>query len=175
MGLAKDLVNAEWFESQYQDMSRTKQVKVESNFRIDWHTLDIMKKEYLRNLGIQVNTKREAVFDENNIWVDTKPKHVIDFGGQESSILEILDRELKIMKHENALIKEQLDNKDREYASLEEEVAKLREEIQSNTQLPEDTESPTLLEVTKPTLYMQKPKQKKKEKKKKKQKKKGPG
>jgi hypothetical protein len=58
-----------------------------------------MKKEYLINLGIQVNTKREAVFDENNIWVDTKPKHVIDFGGQESSILEILDRELKIMKH----------------------------------------------------------------------------
>lgn len=45
-GPAKGIVNHEWFESQYADLSRTKQITIESNFRIDWHTLNIAKKDY---------------------------------------------------------------------------------------------------------------------------------
>lgn len=144
-GPAKDFVNVEWFESQYADLSRTKQITVESNFRMDWHTLNIAKKDYQVSLGIKVGTKRDPVYDNNNVWVDTQPKDVIDFGGQESSMLKL---ELKI-------IQEKYDKKEKEYAqsiaSLESELAKLREEIQSLSaaKLPEEpvmrplTESPT--------------------------------
>ena len=51
-GLAKELVNEEWFESQYASISRTKLTPVESNFQIDWERLNITKKERLVNLGI---------------------------------------------------------------------------------------------------------------------------
>ena len=70
-GLAKNLVNVGWFESQLAYMSRTQQVTVASNFWIDWHTLNIMKKEIQVNLGIKVGTKRDPVSDNNDIWVDT--------------------------------------------------------------------------------------------------------
>jgi len=35
-GIEKSLVNEEWFESKYADISRTKPTPVESNFQIDW-------------------------------------------------------------------------------------------------------------------------------------------
>lgn len=170
-GPAKDLVNVEWFESQYADLSRTKQITMESNFRIDWHTLNIAKKDYQVSLGIKVGTKREPVYDNNNVWVDTQPKEVIDFGGQESTILKF---ELKSLQIKYAIIVKQFANKDKEsaqrIASLESEIAKLRELIKSLSaaKLPDApvmrpvTESPTVLEVPQPTLYKYPPKGKKK-------------
>lgn len=92
-GPAKGLVNYEWFESQYADLSPTKQITVESNFRIDWHTLNIAKKYFQVSLGIQADTKRDPVYDDNNVWVDTQPKDVIDFGGQDYSQIGIEDSE----------------------------------------------------------------------------------
>lgn len=35
-GIEKKLVNEEWFEKKYADISRTKPTPVESNFKIDW-------------------------------------------------------------------------------------------------------------------------------------------
>lgn len=83
---------------------------MESNFKIDWRTLDISKKDIHVSLGIQVGIKRDPVYDEKNVLVDTHPKNVIDFGGQESSILKI---ENKILQDENAFIKELLAKKKR--------------------------------------------------------------
>lgn len=158
-GPAKDLVNFKWFESQYADLSQTKQIPVESKFRIDWETLNIGLKKNLVNLGIKPGTKREVVYDENNRWVDTLPKHVIDLGGQ--------DNEIQIFK----LKKEYAQSISR----LKSELAKEREENQllsakleivKKSQLPEEqvmsplTESPTVSEQ--PTLDKhQKPKGKK--------------
>lgn len=177
-GLAKDFVNARWFESQYADLSQTKQVAMTSNFKIDWITLKIVKKYYLINLGIKVGTKRIPVYDNNDVWVDTQPKDVIDLGGEENSILKF---ELKNLQNENALIKEKLDKKDQEYASMQSEIAKLREK----RQLPEEpvmrplTESPTGLEQPTldkhPTKPKPKPKPEPKAKKPKGKKPKGPG
>ena len=120
-GPAKDFVNVEWFESQLADLSRTKQITVESHFRIDWHTLNIAKKEFQVTLGTQVGTKREPVYDNNNVWVDTQPKEVIDFGGQELTIIKL---ELKMLQ-------EQLYNKEKEYAQsiTKEQFNKLQEQI----------------------------------------------
>lgn len=100
-GLAKNKVNEEWFQSQYADLSRTKRITVESNFRIDWQTLNIAKKDLQVMLGTKVGTKREPVYDNNNVWVDTQPKHVIDFGGQEITALKF---DLKCVQDEYALI-----------------------------------------------------------------------
>jgi len=165
-GPAKDLVNVDWFESQYADLSRTKQLTVESHFRIDWHTLDIAKKAYQVTLGIKLGSKREPVYDHNHVWVDTLPKDVTDFGGQESQTLKfelmILRELLEKKEREYA---QMLEKKDQAYASLESEMAKLREEIQSRSAKPPTlhkhptavkrplTKPPTGLEQ--PTLYMQ--------------------
>ena len=135
-GPAKDLVNVEWFESQYADLSRTKQITVESNFRIDWHTLNIAKKAYQINLGIKLGSKRDPVYDNNNVWVDTQPKDVTDFGGQESHILRfelMILRELLDKKDQEYT--QRLDKKDKEYACLQKEyaqsIAMLKENAQS--------------------------------------------
>jgi len=85
-GLAKSLVNEEWFESQYADIFRTMLTPVKSNFRIDWEKMNIIKKETLVNLGIRVSNKRVPVYD-NDRWVDTEPLDVTDFAGQENRIL----------------------------------------------------------------------------------------
>ncbi|XP_022849082.1 uncharacterized protein LOC111371371 [Olea europaea var. sylvestris] len=84
-GHAKSLVDNEWFESLYVDISRTKLTSVESNFNIDWKRLNISKKETLVNLGIRIGNKREPVYD-NNLWVDTVPLDVTNFIGQENRI-----------------------------------------------------------------------------------------
>lgn len=81
-GAAKQRVDAEWFESQYVDLSRTERILLESNFKIDWLNLHVEKRNFQINVGIKLGSKREPVYDDNNIWVDTKPKEVIDFAGQ---------------------------------------------------------------------------------------------
>lgn len=126
-GLAKSLVNEEWFESQYADISRTKLTPVESNFKIDWQTLNITKKETLVNLGIRVGNKREPVYD-NSLWVDTVPLDVTDFAGQENRILKY---EVKRLQEQNDQILEHLAKNDRDNAYLKSEVASLISEIEN--------------------------------------------
>ncbi|XP_028052254.1 uncharacterized protein LOC114256772 [Camellia sinensis] len=170
-GAAKEHVDPEWFESQYADLSRTKHVKGVSTFKINWHNLHITKREYQVKLGIQLGTKRLPVFDNNNIWVDTQPKVVIDFGGQESSILKLM---LKILQEQyDKIVKEyeeRIDKKEKEYeeriASIRKEYDKKREEmILRFAKLPEEpvmsplTESPTGLEQP---IGTKKPKKQKK-------------
>lgn len=87
-GLAKQHVNVEWFQSQYGNLSRTEEFTVERLFNIDWKSLNIGKINYQVSLGLKLGSKRNPVYDDNNRWVDTQPKYVIDYGGQESTILQ---------------------------------------------------------------------------------------
>ena len=90
-GPGKHFVDGDWFESQSADPSLTKKITVESNFRIYFENLQIGKKAYQVNLGIKVGTKRDPVYISNNNkgWVD--PKHVIDYGGQDSAQIGMED------------------------------------------------------------------------------------
>lgn len=128
-GPAKDKLDFEDFKKLHANPSQTKQIAVEAHFRIYLYTLNIAKREYQVNVGIKA-TKRDHVYDDNNVWVDTQPKNVIDFGGQESTILEL---ELKLMKEEYDL----------KLAKKEKEIAKLREEKKdvSEAKLPEESDS----------------------------------
>ncbi|KAF3451256.1 hypothetical protein FNV43_RR07351 [Rhamnella rubrinervis] len=114
-GLAKSLVNDEWFESQYADISRTIQTPVESNFKIDWERLNITKKETLVNLGIRIGNKREPVFD-NDLWVDTMPLDVTYFAGQENRIRTYEVRHLQELNDKNI---EHIAQKDQIISDLE--------------------------------------------------------
>ncbi|KAK4412074.1 DNA polymerase [Sesamum alatum] len=71
-GPAKNLIFPEWFVSQYADPSRTEQVLVSSNFRVDWHTLNIIKKDTLVRIGLKLVSKRMPVY-HCDLWVDTEP------------------------------------------------------------------------------------------------------
>lgn len=76
-GPAKNQVHPEWFESQYANPSRTQQVLVKANFRIDWHTLNIIKKDTLVGIGIKLGSKRIPVY-HRDAWVDTEPIDIKD-------------------------------------------------------------------------------------------------
>ncbi|XP_020547353.1 uncharacterized protein LOC110011512 [Sesamum indicum] len=76
-GPAKNLIFPEWFVSQYADPSRTEQVLVSSNFRVDWHTLNIIKKDTLVRIGLKLVSKRMPVY-HCDLWVDTEPIEVTD-------------------------------------------------------------------------------------------------
>ena len=57
-----------------------------------------MKKETHINLGLPSSTKRNKVFNENNIWIDTLPVEVKNYGGNEEAILMFeLDKMEKLM------------------------------------------------------------------------------
>lgn len=149
-GIAKSLVNEEWFETQYAELHKTKQIPIVSNFQIDWESLNVMKRDKIVNLGIKVNTKREPVFDNNQTWVDTTPLNVTDYAGQEKRILEY---NLKCLQKENAM-------KDREIEQLRSLLASissdsLRKDEQGRSQTSDDPNKPA--SRSSPTLFMQPP------------------
>lgn len=106
-GPAKSLVTQEWFESQYAEPTRTEHVMVTSNFRVDWHTLNIIKKETLVRLGLKLENKRKPVFI-NDIWLDTEPIEIKDFpclNHVGKLIMELLLRKRKQLQIENEMLK----------------------------------------------------------------------
>jgi len=172
-GPAKDLVSREWYELQYTDPSRTEEIIHKRNFFIDRRRLKILKKNVNITLGIKVDNKRDPVYDDNNLWVDTKPKEIIDFRDKESLIYKMKYLEFK----------EELDKKEKEKESiiktLESKIAKLQLEknkspeeitIKESQTVVEDNkttkESQTVVEDNKTNQYMYSPKKNKKKRKK---------
>ena len=115
-GPAKNQVYPEWFESQYADPSRTELVPVEANFRIDWHTLNIIKKDTLVRLGITLGTKRRPVY-HREVWVDTDPIDIKDLSRLDhigKQIIKSLRNDLIQLQTENNILNEKLSQKERE-------------------------------------------------------------
>lgn len=115
-GPAKKMVSPKWFESQYADPSRTEQVQVKANFRIGWHTLNIIKKETLVRLGIKLETKRIAVY-HRDVWVDTDPIDVKDLSCLDhigKQIIKSLRNDLILLQNENKILNQLLSQKERE-------------------------------------------------------------
>jgi hypothetical protein len=128
-GPAKNQVYQEWFESQYKDPSRTELVKVEANFRIDWHTLNIIKKQTLVKLGIKEGTKRKPVY-HGDLWVDTDPIEVTDLSCLNhigKRVIKSLRQEVIKLETENAMLLEKFSQKEREIAEREKESKERRE------------------------------------------------
>ncbi|XP_042479708.1 uncharacterized protein LOC122060651 [Macadamia integrifolia] len=170
-GPAKGTVNLEWFVLQYNDPSEIKVVDIESSFNINWHTFTIGKKESQYSLGTPASSKRDHVYDENNKWINTQPKEVIDFGGQDNTIIKLDNKELMKVC---SLLREQLSEKNKEivkykqelqnvHANKEQDVAKnqlMIPSLDAAVNLPDAprTEYPTILDL--PTLYKDPPKKK---------------
>lgn len=150
-GSAKALVNKEWFHYQYKNLKSTKQTSVTSNFKIEWSQLNIMKKETFVNLGIKIGNKRDPIYDENSLWVDTVPLVVTDFAGQEQRILKYLN---KLLIDENK-------RKDRDIADLKSKIAKLDSLNKNYNKKIDNGQSDSVINQL-PTLYNQKKKKKKK-------------
>ena len=75
------------------------------NFVIDRKKLKILKKDIHVNLGIKIDTKRDPVYEK--LWVDTKPKDITDFAGEESLIIkyeELKDEFDKLKREKNTTI-----------------------------------------------------------------------
>jgi len=171
-GPAKNQVYPEWFEKQYADPSRTELVPVEANFRIDWHTLNISKKDTLVRLGIKLGSKRIPV-SHRDVWVDTDPIDIQDLSCLDhigKQIIKSLRNDVIQLQTENNILNEKLSQKEREIAERYKEMKSQfdakkntdkRMHTQSTTEIQNSlTEDRTLLdkeeeeptEVTNPTL-----------------------
>lgn len=109
-GPAKNLVYPEWFEAQYADPARTEQVQVSSNFKVDWHSLKIRKKDTFVKIGINLRSKRMPVY-HSDLWVDTEPIEVTDLSCLNNVgklIIQSLRNEVKQLQIENHILKDKL-------------------------------------------------------------------
>ncbi|XP_044481936.1 DNA polymerase-like [Mangifera indica] len=123
-GPAKNQVYPEWFELQYADPSRTELVPVEANFRIDWHTLNIIKKDTFVRLGIKHGAKRIPVY-HRDVWVDTDPIDIIDLSSLDhigKQIIKSLRNDVQQLQTENQILNEKLSQKEREIAERYKEM-----------------------------------------------------
>ena len=168
-GPAKNLIKKEGFQSQYADPSRTEVVKVTANFRVDWHSLNINKKDTLVSIGLKWN-KRNPVYN-GDYWTDTEPIDVTDLSVLDNASKQIIT---SLKKKENELLNV--------ISSLKEKLSALQpnkesqtddnltQESNMNSHTKERNTDKTILELEekKPTLYLYPPKKKSKDKKKKK-------
>lgn len=120
-GPAKNMVDPEWYISQLNNPSRTEQIMVTRDFMIDWHSLNIFKKERLHRLGITLGTKREPVFHREK-FVGTEPIHIEDLSSLDNvgkTIIKSIKKYIIQLKNENQILGEKLAQKEREIEKKE--------------------------------------------------------
>lgn len=172
-GAAKNKITPEWFQSQYADPARKQQVQVEANFRIDWSTLDIYKKDKLIQVGINLDSKRIPVF-HGELWVDTEPIDVQDLSRLNNiskKIIMLLRANVTHLKNETLYLNEKLSQM--EIAEKEKGIDERDKEMKEE---PTEVTNPTVNEIPKTDKKApkKKPKTDKKKAPKKKPKKKKP-
>ena len=182
-GIAKDLVDADWFESQYLNPSQTITKTIDRYFMIDWERLHIYFKKSKVVLTSHIEYKREPIYNNQGRVVDTKAKIARD---DPNNVLlykcRLISRQQeyeKILKEKDNIIVE----KDHSILKLKKEIQELSSRVdivQNNTmdntikkikesykvledtQAVEDTQG---VEYTQPTLFPTNPKKTPKKKK----------
>lgn len=147
-GPAKHLVKPEWFVSQYTDLSRKELVEVSSNFRIDWHSLNIIRKDTFINLGIKQGTKRIPVY-LGDVWVDTDPMEIKDLSGLNhigKRIIKSLGNALIQLQAENEILNQKLSQKEREIEEGYKEMNEQKELFDARKNTGKRTQSTSLTE-----------------------------
>ena len=127
-GAAKNYVDFEWFKQLYANPSLKKDVTVESLFKVNLSDLQVEQRESLHQLGINLNNpKRDLIFDEDHVWVDTKPKVITDIKGYEAviynfDILRLQDQMKEKEEEIGSLLQEKYDLLSKEHASMHSEI-----------------------------------------------------
>jgi len=119
-GRAHDLVDEKWFEDQYIDADKSEIQIIEDNFNRNWETLSILRKSYHVDKRIKLTEKRTLVYNENNVWIDTTPKEVCDYGNHTrlmKKIMELInikkDQEILEQSKEIAYLQNLLNKRDK--------------------------------------------------------------
>lgn len=117
------MVTPEWFELQYADPSREVNVSITSNFRIDWHTLNILRKESMVSLSIKQGGKRIPIYDKDNIWKDTEPIDIKDLSSLDymgKLIVNSLRKQISLLQNEKNILISQLSKEGEKDETLKE-------------------------------------------------------
>jgi len=72
-GAAKHFVDIDWYENQYANRKNEKSVPYSTPFGVDWNQLRIVKKTSHLAMNVDIGTKRNVVYSENNVWLETTP------------------------------------------------------------------------------------------------------
>lgn len=138
-GAAKDHITHEWFRSQYYDPDRRQKV---NNFRIDWHVLNIVKKDLSMEIGIDMDSKRVSLKNEEGLWVDSEPYDINDISRVNNIGKKLLMKQRAAVAHlqnENLSLHKILSQKAKEMG-IDESDKEMKEE-------PTELTNPTVDEI----------------------------
>nr|QVJ98103.1 hypothetical protein [Apium graveolens] len=96
-GAAKHFVDIDWYENQYANRKNEKSVPYSTPFGVDWNQLRIFKKTSNLAMNVDIGTKRNVVYTENNVWLETTPFKV---EGLKDCTNQDLRYIIKIIQHE---------------------------------------------------------------------------
>lgn len=98
-GIASSHATIDWFMEQYSNLQRIEDVMHTNYFYKDTKNLSIIRKDMHISMGVQLNHKRIALYDENNLWCGTKPIDV-SYAGDDKYQLYKLGYQLKLIHKE---------------------------------------------------------------------------
>lgn len=152
-GIGKNLVTDIWFEKVLKDPSYSEQKTIKSNFRVDYKKIQILSKDIAVRLGLPISNKRVNVYDDNNVWVDTKPKELIEIGSSDSNTI------LKFLLQKTDQI-----NKDHTYYTTNNNDQKNHkiQNNQTNTYNNNNDQQPTLYKTKQEAMKAKKEKERRK-------------
>jgi len=93
-------VNKDWFEEQYRNPSITKKVLIRNNFRRDFKSFTINQQEYESILAMPCSIKREKVYDQDKVWVDTKAVKISGFHDDEELLIHAYIHKIAMQNNE---------------------------------------------------------------------------
>lgn len=158
-GAAKSQITADWFISQFETPDRQQHVPVESNFRVDWRTFNIYKKEQSIKVGLSPGTKRVHIMNDKKRWFDTLPINIKDLSRVDNiskKLLMLLRDDVRLLQNENLSLHSILSQKD-----ISEKEKGIDERYKEE---PTEVTNPTVNEIAKTDKKAKKPKTDKKAK-----------
>ncbi|XP_074362916.1 DNA polymerase-like [Apium graveolens] len=77
-GPEKQFIDVNWFKNQRANIKNKQSISYSTPFGVNWNKLQVVKKTTNLAMNVEPGAKRQAVYTEKNVWLDTKPKKVDD-------------------------------------------------------------------------------------------------
>lgn len=98
-GIASSHATVDWFKEQYSNLQRIEDVMHTNYFYKDTKNLSIIRKDIHISMGLQLNHKRIAIYNDKNVWCSTKPIDV-SYAGDDKYLIYKLGYEIKLINKE---------------------------------------------------------------------------
>lgn len=122
---------------------------MDNNFALDWRSFAVQKKTTTYKLGINPEAKRDLIYDDKGLWVDTSPIHVeldddtaLGDGKSRQIVQALMDNINDLMDQINKLNRKLLDIKEEREMTKQEEGREITNKGSGMTKVEEEREIP---------------------------------